>query len=149
MKAVKFIGMIVLSLFMSLNFVSCSKENIDDSKLEGEWFFKSDVGYILDKNTNEKVDDWNVGVGDNPEKTIVKKVKDNVYSSQSYIEVNGSWKPDGEKSQFRLDGNKIIFEDSEDEMISTIKTLTSDKLVIISESEDDEYKYYEEVTYTR
>ncbi len=59
MKAVKFIEMILLSLFMSLNFASCGKEDIDDSKLEGEWLFKSDVGYILDKNTNEKVDDWN------------------------------------------------------------------------------------------
>lgn len=148
MKAVKFIGMIVLSLFMSLNFASCSKEDIDDSKLEGEWLFKSDVGYILDKNTNEKVDDWNEGIGENPEKAIVKKVKDNVYSIQSYIKINGNWKTDGGISQFRLEGNKIIFEGSEDD-VRTITTLTSDKLVIVSESEDDEYKYYEEVTYTR
>lgn len=148
MKAVKFIEMILLSLFMSLNFASCGKEDIDDSKLEGEWLFKSDVGYILDKNTNEKVDDWNEGIGENPEKAIVKKVKDNVYSIQSYIKINGNWKADGGISQFRLEGNKIIFEGSEDD-VRTITTLTSDKLVIVSESEDDEYKYYEEVTYTR
>jgi len=147
-KAVKFIEMILLSLFMSLNFASCGKEDIDDSKLEGEWLFKSDVGYILDKNTNEKVDDWNEGIGENPEKAIVKKVKDNVYSIQSYIKINGNWKADGGISQFRLEGNKIIFEGSEDD-VRTITTLTSDKLVIVSESEDDEYKYYEEVTYTR
>lgn len=148
MKAVKFIEMILLSLFMILNFASCGKEDIDDSKLEGEWLFKSDVGYILDKNTNEKVDDWNEGIGENPEKAIVKKVKDNVYSIQSYIKINGNWKADGGISQFRLEGNKIIFEGSEDD-VRTITTLTSDKLVIVSESEDDEYKYYEEVTYTR
>lgn len=31
----------------------------------------------------------------------------------------------------------------------TIKTLTSDKMVLISSYEDDNYKFYEEMTYTR
>ncbi len=150
MKAVKFIGMIVLSLLMGLNFASCNNEDdVDASKLEGEWFLKNDVGYELDKTTGEK-DEWNEGEGEYPEKIIIKNVNGNTYTGESFTKYNDVWESDGGSFSFTLEGNKLIPVDTEDtEEQITIKSLTSDKMVLVSSYEDDNYKFYEEMTYTR
>ncbi len=147
MKTVKFIGMIVLSLFLSLNFASCSKEDVDSSEIVGEWFLKSDVGYEINKSTGDK-DEWNEVESEYTEKVVIKKVEGNIYQGESFTKNNGEWKSDG-AVKFKLEGNKLIPQSVDDSEEMTIKTLTSDKMVLVFSYEDDEYKIYNEITYVR
>lgn len=147
MKAVKFIGMIVFSLFLSLNFASCSKEDIDSSELVGEWLLKSEVGYQMFKPSGEK-EEWNEVESEYSEKVVIKKVEGDIYQGESFTKNNGNWESDG-ASKFKLEGNKLIPQGVDASEVMTIKTLTSDKMVLVSSYEDDEYKFYNEITYVR
>ena len=47
MKILRFIGMAVIAVIMSVNFVACSDddEDIDTAQLEGTWGLTNDEGY--------------------------------------------------------------------------------------------------------
>lgn len=150
MKAVKFIGMIVLSLFIGLNFASCSNDDVEGDKLAGEWVLTGDESTITDKNTNEELVYPGEDFVPNQEKIIIKELGDDKYSVQWYGKENGEWEEDGYVAKFTLEGNKLVPEDTEDgEMTCIVDKLTSSELVLIIDEEDEDYIYYEKMTFAR
>ena len=59
MKTLRFIGMAIVAIIMSVNFVACSDddEDIDVSQLEGTWGLVRSAGWELCSEETEK-DEW-------------------------------------------------------------------------------------------
>lgn len=149
MKSWKFIGMIILSLFVSLNFTSCTKGEVEGNELANEWLLKSDKSSIVDKNTNEELsyDDEFISY---QEKIIIKNLSDNKYSVQWYSKDGEQWEEDGDIVTYILKDNKLIPENkSQGEMTLIIEKVSSSELVLIIDEEDENYKYYEKMVFIR
>ena len=92
MKTLRFIGMAIVAIIMSVNFVACSDddEDIDVSQLEGTWGLVRSAGWELCSEETEK-DEWddsydpyNLSNESDSEKLVIKKLTDNTYSVAAY-----------------------------------------------------------------
>lgn len=154
MKTLRFIGMAVVAIIMSVNFIACSDDDddIDVSQLEGTWGLVRNVGW--DESDGEK-DSWDYTHTPNSPccgdctKLIIKKISDNTYSVDLYyydydLSHNLSLTYYGNQT-ISINGNTVtinktnvdpgFFESDEN---TTIEYLTSDKLAFRFKNENTE-----------
>jgi hypothetical protein len=146
MKTLRFIGMAIVAIIMSVNFAACSDddEDIDISQLEGTWGLVRSVGWELCHEDGAR-DDWdytcdpyNPDSGDGEcEKLVIKKLTDNTYSVAAYYYNGSEWRADGGSQTLTLNGNTLTvsktngnygYFDSYANLI--IEALTTEKLAI-------------------
>lgn len=158
MKTLRFIGMAIVAIIMSVNFVACSDDDddIDVSQLEGTWGLVRNAGW--DESDGDK-DSWDDTHTPNPPccgdcyKLIIKKISDNIYSVDSYYydydrSHNLSLTYDGNQT-ISINGNTVtinktntasgFFESDEN---TTIEYLTSNKLALRFKNENTETEKY-------
>ena len=153
MKTLRFIGMAVIAIMLSVNFVACSDddEDLDVAQLEGTWGLTNDEGYEIYEGER---DSWNDKYDpSNPtadcEKMVIAKIADNTYSVTHYDYYNNQWNL-SETEKFTLDGNNLIPVDGDTEF-SSVKLLVanSSQLVIEQKGTDEDGEYYNKKTYKR
>ena len=146
MKTLRFIGMAIVAIIMSVNFAACSDddEDIDISQLEGTWGLVRSVGWELCHEDGAR-DDWdytcdpyNPDSGDGEcEKLVIKKLTDNTYSVAAYYYNGSEWSSVGVSQRLTLNGNTLTvsktngnygYFDSYANLI--IEALTTEKLAI-------------------
>ena len=145
MKTLRFIGMAIVAIIMSVNFVACSDddEDIDVSQLEGTWGLVRSAGWELCSEETEK-DEWddsydpyNLSNESDSEKLVIKKLTDNTYSVAAYYYYDSEWQMDGSSQTLTLNGNTLTvsqtngdygYFDSYANLI--IESLTAEKLAI-------------------
>ena len=115
MKTLRFIGMAIVAIIMSVNFVACSDddEDIDVSQLEGTWGLVRSAGWELCIEETEK-DEWddsydpyNLSNESDSEKLVIKKLTDNTYSVAAYYYYDSEWQMDGSSQTLTLNGNTL------------------------------------------
>ena len=115
MKTLRFIGMAIVAIIMSVNFVACSDddEDIDVSQLEGTWGLVRSAGWELCSEETEK-DEWddsydpyNLSNESDSEKLVIKKLTDNTYSVAAYYYYDSEWQMDGSSQTLTLNGNTL------------------------------------------
>lgn len=140
MKTLRFIGMAVVAIIMSLNFAACGddEEEIDVNQLEGTWGLVRSEGWELCSEETEK-DEWNESSDPfNPdrdcEKIVIKKLTDNNYSVMGFNYSGSQWNKYGNSQNVTLNGHTLVVENSDGYFDSyanpVIEVLTSDKLVL-------------------
>ena len=148
MKTLRFIGMAVVAIIMSVNFAACSDDDddIDGSQLEGTWGLVRSAGWDLCSEETEKYewdctcDPYNPNSSDDEcYKLVIKKLTDNTYSVVAYCYYDNSskWQMDGSSQTLTLNGNTLTvsqtngdygYFDSYANLI--IESLTAEKLAI-------------------
>lgn len=153
MKILRFIGMAVIAVIMSVNFVACSvdDEDIDTAQLEGTWGLTNDEGYEVYEGEKES---WNDQYDPaNPisdcEKVIISKIADNTYSMTYYDYYNNQWHQN-DTEKFTLDGNNLIPVDGGTEFTSVkLLVVNSSQLVVEQKETDEDGDFYRKMTYKR
>ena len=153
MKTLRFIGMAIVAIIMSVNFVACSDDDddIDVSQLEGTWGLVHDTGWEESDGDKDSWDDTHIP--NNPccmdcSKLVIKKISDNTYSVDSYYYNHSDWTYEGNQT-ISINGNTVtinktntasgFFESDEN---TTIEYLTSDKLALRFKNENTETEKY-------
>ena len=142
MKTLKFIGMALVAIIMSVNFTACSDddEDIDVSQLEGTWGLVRSAGWEICSGETE-TEEWDYTCDPyNPdedcEKLVIKKLEDNKYSVTGYYYSFSQWKPDRGSQIMVLNGNTLVITQTDGEFghfdygNPIIEVLTSDKMVL-------------------
>lgn len=147
MKTLRFWGITLMAILLSVNFTSCSDDDepINIEELEGEWILLHEV-YSWDiPGEGTGSEDWNYDFNQ-PEEGSVKMTitatdEENIYrvSYFFYRESDEDWHYDWGMT-VRLEGNKIIDVDYEED-VTEITSLASGRLVLTE-------KYYEDGTET-
>ena len=142
MKTLRLIGMAIIAVIMSVNFVACDDDDedsntIDTSSLEGTWGFVRSAGWEFctnnidgEKNTWDKTyDPYNPNTY--REKLVIKKLTDNTYSIVYYeCEHNSNWQENRGQTG-TLNENTIVYKEQDGQYdYAIIETLTADKLVL-------------------
>lgn len=145
MKTLRLFGLALMSVLLSVNLTSCSDDddpikNIEE--LEGEWILLHQE-YTWDTKEDGKGKEEYDYDFDQPkessEKIIIKATEEkDIYDVDYYFyrENDADWDYDWGMT-VRLDGNKMIDIDYEDD-ITEISSLTSDRLVLTENYEDEE-----------
>ena len=139
MKTLRFIGMAVVAIIMSLNFAACGDdddEGVDISQLGGTWGLVHSEGWQFCSD-EESREEWNYTCDPNnpnsdSEKLVIRPQTD-YYSMMGFYYSGSQWRP--EKSQtVTLNGHTLVVENSDGYFDSyenpVIEVLTSDKLVL-------------------
>ena len=155
MKTLRFIGMAVVAIIMSVNFIACSDDDDDAGQLEGTWGLTHSAGWHLEHRDGAEKNVWdftcdpynpNENDGDN-ERLVIKKLTDNTYSvTSTYFHFSyemgkpTTLVPDVYGSNVvTINGNSFTITKNGDDNFDgcfnsyatyTIESLTSDKLVI-------------------
>jgi len=140
MKTLRLIGMAIIAVIMSINFVACDDDDedsntIDTSSLVGTWGLVRCAGWeVCSEKTEKEVWEW-TNDPFNPdvdsEKIHIEKIAESGYSISSYYYTGSDWKYVGAQ-RGTLNGNTVELQDYEVNFEGnlTIETLTADKLVI-------------------
>ena len=127
MKTLRFIGMAIVAIIMSVNFVACSDDDddIDVSQLEGTWGLVHDTGWEESDGDKDSWDDTH---------TPNNNHSDWTYEGNQTISINGNTvtinKTNTASGFFESDENTII------------EYLTSDKLALRFKNENTETEKY-------
>ena len=146
MKTLKFWGITLMAILLSVNFTSCSNDDepITPEELEGEWILLHQE-YSWDTSEGKGSKEWNYDFN-NPEEGSEKIIitatdEEGIYDVDYYFyrESYEDWHYDWGMT-VRLEGNKIIDVDYEED-VTEITSLASGRLVLTE-------KYYEDGTET-
>ena len=172
MKTLRFIGMAIVAIVMSVNFAACSDddEDIDVSQLEGTWGLVRSAGWDLCSEETEKYewdctcDPYNPNSGDDEcYKLVIKKLTDNTYSvvAYCYYDDSSKWQMDGSSQTLTLNGNTLTVSQTngdygyfESYANLIIESLTADKLTIrtkydnVQTKSDPEHRHSSDYTET-
>lgn len=166
MKTLRFIGMALLAVVLSVNFTACSDDDEESitGDFEGTWGLTHSKGFVYDSNSGQKTpfeftcDPYNPKNSDCI-KIDVKKLLENSYSWTIYEAENNGW--DMVRTyKGTLNGNTLTITDGIDGSFSsspiTVKELNANKMVLFMKDrdwdEDDESDYRETeqtATFTR
>ena len=145
MKTLRLFGLALMAVLLSVNLTSCSEDGDDPVKnikeLEGEWILLNQV-YTWDTAEDGKgKEEWNYDF-DTPEEGSEKLIitatdEEGIYDADYYFyrENDDDWHYDWGMT-VRLDGKKLIDIDYEED-ITEITSLTSDKLVLTENYNED------------
>ena len=138
MKTLRFIGMAIVAIIMSVNFAACSDDDddIDVSQLEGTWGLVHDTGWEESDGDKDSWDDTHTP--NNPccmdcSKLVIKQISDNTYSVDSYYYNHSDWTYEGNQT-ISINGNTVTN--------TIIEYLTSDKLALRFKNENTETEKY-------
>ncbi len=148
MKTLRFIGMAVVAIIMSVNFIACSDDDDDAGQLEGTWGLTHSAGWHLEHRDGAEKNVWDFTCDpynlnkencEDQERLVIKKLTDNTYSVTS---IHFSWSLESKvygSNVITLNGNSFTITKNGDDNLDgcfnsyatyTIESLTSDKLVI-------------------
>lgn len=153
MKKKSFLWILGMLFVMTAGFSGCSSDDDEgvgnSSLLLGTWEITHIKGY---ETWNGNTDSWDEDIDAADSDSYYGRVEfleNGTYNTYFYN--NGSWKIDVRGIAYRVDGNKIYITDDYDgeEYVSTIVTLTSNKLVIEDSDYSDGEEYWEQITYKR
>ena len=143
MKTLKFWGITLMAILLSVNFTSCSNDDepITPEELEGEWILLHQE-YSGDTSEGKGSKEWNYDFN-NPEEGSEKIIntatdEEGIYDVDYYFyrESYEDWRYDWGMT-VRLEGNKVIDIDYEEDV--TASTLRAGQLILTE-------KYYEDGT---
>lgn len=154
MKALRFFGMVLITVLLSVGFAACSSDDDDDignvSTLYGTWETTHFEGW--EKINGELDDEWNEDASESEDNMRLAFASDGEVTI--YYKSGSSWSVD-EVCDYTISGNKLYIKeyDGDEDWVCTIKTLNASTLVIessSSETEDgDKYQSYEKVTFKK
>lgn len=144
MKTLRFIGMALVAIIMSVNFVACGDDDddIDLSQLEGTWGLVHEYYEGKNGSWSDSYDPMNPTA--EYHKMIISKVSDNTYSVVSYQYYKNQWEQSTD--YFTLDGNSIINSEGES---GKILTVNSNELVLEYRGTNEDGDFYYKDTYKR
>ena len=146
MKTLRLIGLAIVAIVMSVNFVACSDDDDDFnvSDLEGLWegvtseFEEKENGQVVDKDT-ESLDDQRIKF--NSDGTVI-----------SYYKAGSIWLVEDEGTYSVKDGKIYMSADGEEDVAKILELNPQTLVIEISESGTEDgvsYSYYEKDTYKK
>lgn len=146
MKTLRLIGLAIVAIVMSVNFVACSDDDDDFnvSDLEGLWegvtseFEEKENGQVVDKDT-ESLDDQRIKF--NSDGTVI-----------SYYKAGSNWVVEDEGTYSVKDGKIYMSADGEEDVAKILELNPQTLVIEISESGTEDgvsYSYYEKDTYKK
>lgn len=149
MKTLRFIGMAIVAIIMSVNFAACSDDDddIDVAELLGLWEPIHAEGYWTEDDGTRTPFDRDINAASNDEDyTRIEFLGEGIYKAYYYY--NGWQTEDAEDNlTYQISGNKIQIKNNTDNEVeeSVIVSLTSNQLIVEWRDGED----YEKITYKR